>query len=70
MYEVFLEKSLVPGGGPDQLNSCKEAGAGSLLTCRSDSASFPSTIQWGFYHHEAALESRSGKIATGTKGVK
>jgi len=27
-------------------------------------ASFPGTIQWGFYHREAALESRSGKIAT------
>jgi len=27
-------------------------------------ATFPGTIQWGFYHHEAALESRSGKIAT------
>jgi len=29
-------------------------------------ATFPGTIQWGFYHHVAALESRSGKIATAT----
>ena len=29
-------------------------------------ATFPGTIQWGFYHHVAALESRSGKIATGS----
>jgi len=36
MYEVFLEKILVPGEEPDQLNCCKEAVAGSLLTCRSD----------------------------------
>jgi len=36
MYEVFLEEFLVPGGGPDQLNRCKEAAAVSLLTCRSD----------------------------------
>jgi len=27
MYEVFLEKFRVPGGGPDQLNRCKEAAA-------------------------------------------
>jgi len=32
MYEVFLEKFRVQGGGPDQLNRCKEAAAGSMLT--------------------------------------
>jgi len=31
-----FRKFCVPGGGPDQLNRCKEAAAGSLLTCRSD----------------------------------
>jgi len=36
MYEVFREKFRVPGGGPDQLNCCKEAAAGSLLTCSLD----------------------------------
>jgi len=31
-------------------------------------ASFPSTIQRGFYHREVAFESRSGKIATSRRG--
>jgi len=35
MYEVFFEEFRVPRGGPDQLKRCKEAAAGSLLTCRS-----------------------------------
>jgi len=33
-HEVFLENFRVPGGGHDQLIRCKEAAAGSLLTCR------------------------------------
>jgi len=54
----------VPGGGPDQLNRCKEAATGSMLMCSSNC----SFISWyntmGVNHREAALESRSGKIAT------
>ena len=30
---MFRGKFRVPGGGPDQLNRCKEAAAGSMLTC-------------------------------------
>ena len=54
-----LEKFCVPGGGPDQLNRCKEAAAGSMLTCSSNwkiAASFPGTIHRDFYHLGAAHE--------------
>jgi len=47
MYKVFREKFRIPGGGPDQLNCCKEAAAGSLLTCRS-SCSFVSQVGCDF----------------------
>jgi len=40
-----FRKFRVPGGGNDQLNSCKEAAAGSLLTCRSG-CSFISQYKW------------------------
>jgi len=52
MYQVFREKFRVPGGGADQLNRCKEAAAGSMLTCSAAQIadSFPGTLQWAFYH--------------------
>ena len=31
---------------------------------------FKKKIQWGFYHHVAALESRSGKIATSSTALR
>jgi len=46
-------------GGCSRLQSAAGWNDGTLAT------TFPGTIQWGFYHHVAALESRSGKIATG-----
>jgi len=36
MNQVFLQKFRVPRGGPAQLNRCKEAAAGSMLTCSSN----------------------------------
>jgi len=38
----------VPGGGPDQLNRCKEAAAGSVLTCSSNCSFTPWYNTMGF----------------------
>jgi len=54
----------VPWGGPDQLNFAWWLQLAAGWHDGTLAATFPGTIQWGFYHHVAALESRSGKIAT------
>jgi len=51
-----LRKFHVPAGGPDQLNRCKEAAAGSLLTCRSSCSFISQYNTMGVVPPEAALE--------------
>ena len=53
---VFLEGDLTSWTDARKLAHCWRAA--------QIAASFLGTIQWGFYHREAALGSRSGKIAT------
>ena len=48
----------------DLLNRCKVAAKSILLTCSRPCSHISGTIQYGFYYHVAAAESRSGKIAT------
>ena len=61
-WEMKLQSDLHVSNEPaaTSLQRFNWSGAGQIA------ASFPSTIQWGFYHREGALESRSGRIATAT----
>jgi len=40
-HEIGIRKFCVLGGGPDQLNRCKDSAAGSMLTCSSNCSFIP-----------------------------
>jgi len=59
-----FRKFRVPGGDLTSWTVARQLQMAHCWRAGHLAASSPSTIQWGFYHREAALESHSGKIAT------